>query len=106
MKKLRTFSIWERPQAGILKEILANEGIECLIRNEQLSSAMGEIPFIECYPELWVIDDEMYPRAKMLVEGWLETTPAAAEPWDCPECGERIEGHFGSCWFCGHERDE
>ncbi|MFO7982225.1 MAG: DUF2007 domain-containing protein [Desulfuromonadales bacterium] len=106
MKKLHTFSIWERPQAGVLKEILSNEGIDCVILNEQLSTAMGEIPFIECYPELWVIDEEVYPRAKMLVEGWLDTTPEDAGPWICPKCGEHLEGHFGACWYCEFERRE
>jgi hypothetical protein len=28
----------------------------------------------------------------------------AAEPWTCPQCGERIEGQFGVCWQCGAER--
>lgn len=105
MKKLHTFSIWERPQAGILKEILAKEGIDCVIRNEQLSSAMGEIPFLECYPELWVIDDEVYPRARIIVEGWLETSSETSVPWICPECGERLDGQFGACWSCGYERE-
>lgn len=104
MKKIYTFSIWERPQAWMLKEILAKEGIDCVLRNEQLAAAMGEIPFVECYPELWVIDDEVYPRARLLVEGWLKTSTEAGEPWTCPGCGERLEGHFGACWACGRER--
>ena len=106
MKKLYTFSIWERPQAGALKEILSNEGVDCVILNEQLSTAMGEIPFLECYPELWVVDEEVYPRAKMLIEGWLETTPKDDGPWICPKCGEHLEGHFGACWYCEFERRE
>ncbi|NIQ94445.1 MAG: DUF2007 domain-containing protein [Desulfuromonadales bacterium] len=107
MKKLYTFSIWERAQAWMLKEILAKEGIDCVLRNEQLSTAMGEIPFVECYPELWVIDDEVYPRARLLVEGLLSTSGQdAAEAWICRHCGERLEGHFGACWLCGHERQE
>lgn len=89
----------------MFKEILAKEGIDCLLRNDQLSMGMGEIPFVECYPELWVIDDEVYPRAKMLIEGWLGESPERAEPWVCPQCGERLEGHFGACWACGHQRE-
>lgn len=104
MKKLFTFSPWERPQAGLLKELLEKEGIACLIRNEQLFAAMGEIPFTECYPELWVVDDEVYPRAKMLLEGWLKSEKAPA-PWVCPGCGEILEGQFGACWKCGREKD-
>ncbi|MEJ2698871.1 MAG: DUF2007 domain-containing protein [Desulfuromonadales bacterium] len=106
MKKLCTFNFWERSQAAILKEILEQEGIACLVRNEELSTALGEIPFIECAPELWVIDDEVFPRAKMLLEGWMKSSEAPSEPWVCPDCGEKLEGQFGACWKCGKVREE
>jgi hypothetical protein len=59
MKKLHVFSYRDRAQAALIQEILVNEGIHCLLRNDQLSSALGEIPFIECYPELWVVDNDV-----------------------------------------------
>ncbi len=105
LKKLHTFSLWERPLAGLLKEILAKEGIACLVRNENLFAAMGEIPLIECYPELWVIDDETLPRAKLLLDGWLKNSSLDATPWVCPDCHERLDGHFGACWSCGRQRE-
>ena len=104
MKKLLVFNYWERLQAGLLKEILAQEGIECTLRNDQLSSALGEIPFTECSPELWVIDDEAYPRAKLFVEAWLKNDAAGA-CWTCPGCGESCDGQFGACWSCGMLRE-
>ena len=105
MKRLMTFSLRERHQAGLLKEVLEKEGIGCLIRNEQLFGAMGEIPFGECFPELWVVDDETFPRARMLLEGWLREDTLQAEPWSCPDCGEQLEGQFGACWKCGRRRE-
>ena len=103
MKKLHTFPFADRAEAGLLKELLEREGVACLIRNEQLFAALGEIPFLECYPELWVVDDEVWPRAKRLIDNWLsseEETPS----WLCPSCGETLEGQFGACWQCGKER--
>lgn len=73
MKKLHVFSPWQRPQAFLFRELLEKEGIACQLRNAQLASALGEIPFTECYPELWVLDDEVYPRARLLLDGWLKT---------------------------------
>ena len=105
MKELHTFSIAERSLAGLLKERLTREGIDCLVRNEQLFSALGEIPFLECYPELWIVDDEVYPRAKLLLDGWLAREPENAGPWTCPQCGEMLEGQFDACWKCGSSRD-
>ena len=105
MKKLHVFNYSDRPQAGLLKEILAHEGIACTLRNDQLSSAIGEIPFVECCPELWVIDDEIFPRAQMFLKSWLKSEIAVADPWVCPACGESIEGQFGACWSCGRLRE-
>jgi hypothetical protein len=104
MKKLRTFGPWERAHAWLLRERLEREGIACLLRNEELFSAMGEIPFLECRPELWVVDDEVWPRAQLLTEAW-ERGDGAAESWLCAGCGERLEGQFGACWKCGRERE-
>ncbi len=105
MKKLHIFNYWDRPQAGLLKEILAKEGIKCSLRNDQLSSAVGEIPFVECCPELWVIDDEAFPRAQMFLKAWFANDNRLESSWDCPTCGERSEGHFGACWSCGALRE-
>lgn len=105
MKKLHTFTLTEISQAGLLQELLRREGINCLIRNEQLFSAMGEIPFLECYPELWVVDNEVYPRARLLLDNWLKETDDKADTWTCPTCGETHEGQFGACWQCGSRRE-
>ena len=72
------------------------------MRNDELSTALGEIPFVACYPELWVVDDEVYPRARLLLDKWLaESNEKTA--WQCP-CGEVLEGQFETCWKCGSER--
>ena len=89
----------------MLKEILSKEGIDCVLKNDQLSVGMGEIPFTECYPELWLIDDEVYPRARLFLESWLKSDSSATGPWVCSGCGEELEAQFGACWSCGRERD-
>ena len=101
MKKLHVFSYRERAQAAMIQEILSNEGIQCLLRNDQLASALGEIPFLECYPELWVVDDDVFPRARNLLDGWLNDRGNSDKPWICKNCGEHCEAHFGACWACG-----
>lgn len=105
MKKLHTFNLWERPLAGMFKDLLAQEGIDCLIRNEQLSAALGEIPFTECYPELWVVDADIFPRAKLLLEAWLKSADPNAADWICAGCGETSAGQFVACWACGRDSE-
>lgn len=104
MKKLHRFSLADRTGAGLLKELLEREGVVCLIRNEQLFAALGEIPFLECCPELWVVDDEVWPRARLLLDSWLKSEENPVS-WVCSSCGETLEGQFGACWQCGQTQD-
>ena len=53
---------------GHLKNVLEQSGVACIIRNAQLSGGLGEIPFLECLPELWVVEDSELARAKVLLE--------------------------------------
>ena len=85
---------------GHLKNLLEQSGIACLIKNDQLSGGLGEIPFLDCLPELWVVRDEDLARAEALFET-IESTPAEREDWRCPQCGETNEGQFAACWQCG-----
>ena len=43
------------------KNLLESEGIEAFIRNEHLGSILGEMPFQEVWPEVWVRNDLMRP---------------------------------------------
>lgn len=104
MKRLHTFSLADRAEAGLLQELLKREGVTCLIRNEHLFAALGEIPFLECSPELWVVDDEVWPRARILLDNWLKSEENAVA-WTCSSCGEVLEGQFGACWKCEQKRD-
>lgn len=88
----------------MLKGLLEESEIRCMIRNEYLSSAMGEVPFLESSPELWILKDEDYLRARTLLETWRTTRIEVTGPWACAQCGENIEGQFTSCWQCGEER--
>ena len=72
----------------------------------KLFAALGEIPFAECFPELWVIDEETYPRARLLLDGWLHQGAGVGDaPWTCSNCGETVAAHFGVCWNCFQSRD-
>ena len=105
MKKLHTFNHAEPALAGMFRELLQREGVNCLLRNEELFAGLGEIPFTECYPELWVVDDELFTRASSLLKQFM-ASESASTPWTCSQCGEQLEGQFNSCWKCGTIRAE
>ena len=84
---------------GHLKNLLEQSGISCLIKNEQLSGGLGEIPFLECLPELWVVRDNQLAEAQSLLDELTQSTPSAPA-WRCKACGEANEGQFAACWHC------
>lgn len=79
-------------------------GIDCEVRNSTLAGAMGEIPFIECAPQVWIRNALDEARALELVAGMHR--PVAGAPWKCTRCGEVLEPQFGQCWNCGAARGE
>ena len=89
----------------MIKSILEAEGIACFIKNERLFTAMGEIPFVECFPELWLLHDEDEPKALELLQRLAEPAQSPFDSWICPACGETIEGQFTRCWKCGSPSD-
>ena len=87
-----------------LRGVLESHGIGCLLRNEYLSGAAGELPINETWPELWVLNDQDFQRARELVDAVLAAGKNDAGAWVCPRCAESLEGQFEFCWKCGAER--
>ena len=81
------------------RNLLESEGIEAFIRNEHLGSILGEMPFPEVWPELWVRNDLDLDRATPLIDPDIRAESPAAN-WNCRKCGARNEGQFAVCWKC------
>lgn len=88
-------------EVGHFRNVLEQNGIRCFIRNEQLSGALGEVPFLECLPELWVQSDRDQSRAEQLIRELRSAPIGRVEPWRCGSCGETNEAQFAACWSCG-----
>ena len=87
-------------EIGHFRNVLEQNGIRCLIKNEQLSGALGEVPVFEALPELWVINDGDRFKAEQLLKS-LQSEPVSGSDWRCPKCGEANEAQFAACWNCG-----
>ena len=89
-------------QAAHLANVLRAAGIRCEVRNTALSGAIGEIPWGECAPQLWLDNRLDESRARELIQ---EASRAIDGPrWQCVRCGESLEPQFGACWQCGTAR--
>ena len=82
------------------RNLLEAEGIETEVRNQMLSSAMGELPPAECQAEVWVTNDEDESRAY----GVLRRPAPSGPDWKCAQCGESSGPQFTQCWSCGADR--
>jgi hypothetical protein len=88
-------------QVAHARNVLLAAGIQCELRNLYLAGALGDLPMMETWPQLYVDDgDERYALGAL---ARAAAAPAGA-PWLCVECGEQLEPQFTSCWRCGSER--
>ena len=89
---------------GQLKILLESNHIPCILRNDYLSGAAGELPPTECWPELWVVENDLAAPARKLIEAFLDSPSNAQQAWCCPGCNEHLEAQFSECWQCGRQR--
>ncbi|RMF93667.1 MAG: DUF2007 domain-containing protein [Candidatus Schekmanbacteria bacterium] len=88
--------------AALFKGILEENGIACIMKNEHIANLGGEVPTNECWPEVWVLNDEDFDKAVEIIS--KQKQDRFLPSWNCPKCGENIEGQFTECWNCGYER--
>jgi len=100
---IKVFSAQNFIEVAFWRNYLEQHGIPCEIRNEFLGSAAGEVPPIECWPELWLEDE----RDKLQAKKHLASDPLGEKSlvaWVCLFCGEESEGQFSHCWNCEKEK--
>ncbi len=84
---------------GMVSSLLEELGIAYLIRNETIP-----LEGLAFFPELWILNDNDFAKARALREVFCTSPPVPEDPWICPSCGEQLEGQFALCWNCGASR--
>lgn len=78
--------------------------IPYMVKNEYAAGAIGELPWQDAQPELWLVDDSWYARASLVIERLLtKDSTGISNPrfdWVCDDCGEENGEAFDICWFC------
>ena len=95
----RVFSSYNLAAVHHARNLLDASGIRAVVKNQYLSSGMGDLPPAECQPELWVLQDADAARAEQL----LFRPAPEGPPWSC-SCGEALGAQFTQCWRCGAYR--
>jgi len=89
--------------ANNVKNIIEAEGIAVFIKNEFSQGAVGEISIFDSWPEVWVVNDADFSRAKEIVE--LSNRRENTVDWHCEKCSESNDSSFEICWKCNEERN-
>lgn len=102
---IKVFENFDFSRVGAMQSLLEAHGIATFIRNQYGSSVMGEVPFVEVVPQLFVLRDSDYERAVELLRLDLPNDDPRGD-WVCPECGVDVDAPLAACWKCGLGRDE
>ena len=99
----RIFASFNLAEVHHARNLLDSVCIRAFVKNEMLASAIGQLPFADCQPEVWLVDDADADRAaRLLSEGPLRPADKS-NVWQC-DCGEIQEAQFTQCWRCGDYR--
>lgn len=97
---IRIYQAANLPQAHLVAGLLRHSGIASRVLKENAQGGLGDIPFSEAYPEVWIENTADYARAAAIIEAF-EGPSADSGSRVCPVCGEENPGNFELCWKCG-----
>jgi len=97
---IKVYESFDFSHVGHLQSLLESHGIRTFLRNQFGSSVMGEVPFVEVVPQLFVLRDQDMGRALDLLRLEAAVEPDG-DPVACPACGVEVGVNFSQCWCCG-----
>jgi len=95
----RLYSAANLPEAYLVRGLLAAAGIEACVFNEYAGGALGELPFTEAAPSVWIEEERDLTRARLVIASY-EKPAAAPGSTRCHACGEESPRDFSICWQC------
>ena len=90
------------PEAHLLLHQLAQAGIQAQVLNQYGQGALGDLPFLQVSPEIWLDDARDVERAQTIVRDYQHARPRSGAR-RCSVCGEDSPPEFELCWRCGKE---
>ena len=103
---IKVFESFDLSHVGQLQSLLEANQIRTFVKNQFSSGALGELPFVEICPQLFILEEGDLGRAQALLHNELPAQGTDDKPWHCAECGTEVEAVFGQCWQCGAARTE
>lgn len=96
---IKAYTAANLQDAHILLGLLAAQRIEARILNAAAQGGLGEIPFTQAYPEVWLTNVRDLDRARAVIEHF-DRPLKAGNDLRCARCGEDSPDGFSVCWNC------
>lgn len=96
----RVYRAADLTDAYLLLHRLQRAGIAARVLNEHARGALGEIPFTDAGPEVW-IDEERHLEPALAAIAQHEAARTSGGTQRCPRCQEENPAEFELCWRCG-----
>ena len=100
---IKVFEDFDFSTVGRMQSLLESHGIPTFLKNEFGASVVGELPFVEVIPQLFIIEESDLARAQQLLLLDLPTDTGRGA-WNCPNCRIEIDAEFDQCWQCEADR--
>src|SRR5260370_35199784 len=94
----RVFRAASLIQVAHARNVLLTAGIQSELRNQYLAGALGDLPMLETWPQLYVEDDEVEAALRALARAAAAPTGVS---WTCDHCGGAPEPQVHSRWLVG-----
>mgnify|MGYP001819542478 FL=1 len=67
MTVIKVYEDFNFSRVGQMQSLLESHGIQTFLKNEFGSSVVGELPFVEVIPQLFVLEEKDEKRAQELI---------------------------------------
>ncbi len=65
---IKVFEDFDIALVGHYQSVLEGSGIETFMKNQFGTGGLGELPFVEVVPQLWVLNEAEAPRAIAMIK--------------------------------------
>ena len=96
----RIYNAANLPEAYLVRDLLVQAGVAAHVFNEHAMAAMGEVPFMSAYPQVWIAQLHQEQHARSVIAEF-EKRPTHVAARICQACSENNPGGFEICWSCG-----
>jgi len=73
---IKVFEDFDITLVGYYQSVLEANDIETFMKNQFATGGIGELPFVEVVPQIWVLDEAQAPRAIAMIRELQEKPPA------------------------------